>query len=195
MNGQRENKKKLRSRIKKLLDEFPASLLEEKSRHIQSRLYSLSEYKKSSFIMFYLSTEREVSTFDTIKTALSENKKVAVPLILKPWDIMIPCEIKNLKDLKPGSFGILQPTKDKIQNVPISLIDLIIVPGMAFDRKGNRVGKGKGFYDKFLKLIDQTIPKIALAFSCQIVEQIPAKEYDIAVDKIITEDGIINCKQ
>ncbi len=194
MNGEKENKEKLRNRIKNLLNESPISLLKEKSKLIQRHLFSVAEYKNSSLVMFYVSMGREVTTLDAIKTALAENKKVAVPLILKSKDIMIPCEIKSLKDLEPGSFGILQPVEEKIKPIPIKLIDLIIVPGMAFDRKGNRVGKGKGFYDKFLKLIDATIPKIALAFSCQIVEQIPTTKNDIAVNKIITEDGVIECK-
>lgn len=198
MNGEKEKKEQIRKRIKELLNESPISVLEEKSKLIQRYLFSVAEYKNSSFVMFYVSMKREVATLDAIKTALAKNKKVAVPLILKSKNIMTPCEIKNLTDLKPGPFGILQPSEEKIQPSPcaqkLGSIDLIIVPGMAFDRKGNRVGKGKGFYDKFLKLIDATIPKIALAFSCQIVEQIPTTKNDIAVNKIITEDGVIECK-
>ncbi|MDD5454732.1 MAG: 5-formyltetrahydrofolate cyclo-ligase [Candidatus Ratteibacteria bacterium] len=194
MNCEKENKIKLRNRIKKLLDGSTVTALKEKSKNIQSRLRSLEEYKNSSFIMFYLSTEKEVSTFEAIETALSENKKVAVPLILKSQNIMLPCEIKSLKDLEPGPFGILQPIKEKIKTIPIKLIDLIVVPGLAFDKNGNRVGRGKGFYDKFLKSIPLTIPKIALAFSCQIVERIPTTQNDIAVDKIVTEGGVIECK-
>ncbi len=194
MNGEKENKKKLRKRIKNLLNECPVSLLEQKSKLIQSNLFSLPEYKNSSFVMFYISTEREVSTPDAIKTALAANKKVAVPLILKSQNIMVPCEINNLKDLEPGPFGILQPVKEKIKSIPIKLINLIIVPGIAFDKSGNRVGRGKGFYDRFLKSVPANIPKIAFAFSCQIVEEVPITRNDIAVDKIITEDEVIECK-
>lgn len=194
MNGEKEKKEQLRNRIKELLNECPSYLLEEKSRRIESRLYSLCEYKNSSFIMFYVSMEREVSTLNAIKTTLAEKKKVAVPLILKSQDIMLPCKINDFSDLKPGPFGILQPSKEKIHNIPLSLIDLIIVPGIAFDRNGNRVGKGKGFYDKFLKPMPATIPKIALAFSCQIVEQVPINGDDVPVDKIVTEDEVIECK-
>jgi len=194
MNYEKENKKKSRSKIKKLLEQLPVSVLKEKSSSIQSRLYSLNGYKNSSFIMCYLSTGREVSTFEVIETALSENKKVAVPLILESQNIMLPCEISNLKDLEPGPWGILQPIKEKIKNIPLKIVDLIIVPGIAFDKNGNRIGRGKGFYDRFLKSVPPSIPKIALAFSCQIAEKIPTTRNDIAMDKIITEDGVINCK-
>lgn len=193
MNYKEEDKKKLRNKIKKLLEGLPVSVLKEKSSSIRSRLYSLSEYKNSSFVMCYLSTEREVSTFEIIETALSQNKKVAVPLILKSQNIMLPCEISNLKDLEPGPWGILQPIKGKIKSIPLKVVDLIIVPGIVFDKNGNRIGRGKGFYDRFLNSIPSAIRKMALAFSCQIVERIPINDSDIPVDKIITEDGVIEC--
>ena len=194
MNGEKEKKELLRKKIRNLLNEFSPSLLEEKSKLIESHLFSLPEYKKFSTVMFYVSTAKEVSTHDMIKTALSENKKAAVPLIVESQNIMLPCVITDLKDLIPGPLGILQPPKQKIKTVSVSSLDLVIVPGMAFDKKGNRVGRGRGFYDRFLKLSNPETLKIALAFSCQIVEQAPVNKTDIAVDKIITEDGIINCK-
>lgn len=144
--------------------------------------------------MFYVSMEREVYTHDMIKTALLENKEIAVPLVLESQNIILPCKLNDFPDLKHGPLSILQPSKEKIQNVPMSAIDLIIVPGIAFDKKGNRLGRGKGFYDRFLHLIDPETTKIALAFSFQIVEQVPATENDIVVDKIITENGVIECK-
>ncbi len=195
MNGEKEKKELLRKKIKKLLGKYALSLLKEKSKLIQSHLFSLPEYRNSSVIMFYVSMDREVYTHDMIKTALAEKKEIAVPLVLKSQNIMLPCKINDFKDLEPGPWGILQPIKEKIQNVPISSIDLIIVPGIAFDRKGNRLGRGKGFYDRFLHLIGPETTKIALAFSSQIVEQVPTTENDITVDKIVTEDGVIECKE
>jgi len=144
--------------------------------------------------MFYVSMDKEVNTHDMIKIALAEKKEIAVPLILKSQNIMLPCKISDLTNLEPGPWDIPQPIKERIQNIPVSSIDLIVVPGIAFDRNGNRLGRGKGFYDRFLHLISPETIKIGLAFSSQIVEQVPTKEYDVAVDKIITEDGVIECK-
>ena len=194
MNGEKEKKELLRKRIKNLLNKHNPSLLEAKSKLIRSHLFSLPEYRNSSLIMFYVSIGGEVYTYDMIREALGENKEIAVPLILKSQNIMLPCRISDFTDLEPGSFGILQSVKEKIQNIPLSSIDLIIVPGMAFDRNGNRLGRGKGFYDRFLYLIGSEITKIALAFSFQIVEQVPINKNDIFMDKIVTEEGIIECK-
>ncbi len=194
MSGEKEKKALLRKKIKGLLSKYDSSLVETKSNLIQSYLFSLTEYKNSCAVMFYVSRGNEVYTHEIIKIALGEKKEVSVPFILKSQNITIPCKINDFSDLEPGPFGILQPLKEKICNIPISVIDLIIVPGMAFDRKDNRVGKGKGFYDRFLKLLSPKTIKIGLAFSCQIVKQIPTTENDVAVDKIVTEDGVIECE-
>lgn len=194
MNGKKEKKELLRKRTKGFLSKYTLSILKEKSKLIQPRLLSLGEYKNSSLVMFYLSIDREVYTYDMVREALAEKKEIAVPLILESQNIMLPCKISDLKDLQPGPWDIPQPIKEKIQNASISSIDLIIVPGIAFDRKGNRLGRGKGFYDRFLHLIGPETVKIGLAFSSQIVEQIPTEEYDVAVNKIVTEEGIIECK-
>ena len=194
MNGEVEKKKFLREKVKRLLNKYSLSLLKEKSKLIESHLFSLPEYRNSRLIMFYVSMDKEVYTHDMIKIALNEKKEIAVPLILESQNIMLSCKISDLTDLEPGPWDILQPIKERIQNVPVSSLDLIVVPGIAFDRNGNRLGRGKGFYDRFLHLISPETVKIGLAFSSHIVEQIPTKEYDVAVDKIVTENGIIECK-
>ena len=92
-------------------------------------------------------------------------------------------------DLKISSYGILEPKKDKIKNISSDKIDLIIVPGVAFDLKGNRMGHGKGYYDRFLNLVKST--SIGLAFEFQIIENIPVESHDKPIDMIITEKRII----
>ena len=194
MNGEKEKKIRLREKIKGLLSKYNPSLLEAKSKLIQSHLFSLPEYKDSPLPMFYVSIEREVHTHEMIKAALSQKKEIALPLILKSQNIILPCKISDFLDLESGPFGILQPSKEKIQSVSISSLDFVIVPGIVFDKKGNRVGRGKGFYDRFLKLMSPQTTKIGFAFSFQIVEQVPVNENDIAMDKIVTENGVIKCK-
>jgi 5-formyltetrahydrofolate cyclo-ligase len=193
MNGEKEKKKHLRKKIKEVLSEPSFSVLMEKSELIQSYLLSLPEYQKSSLPMFYVSMDREVYTRNMLKKAIADKGGIAVPFIIGGKDRIKPCKIRNFEDLEPGTFDILQP-KPGIEEVPTSSLDIIIVPGLAFDRQGNRLGRGKGFYDNFLKSINPKTPKIALAFSFQIVEQVPITAGDIPVDKIITEDGIIACK-
>ena len=193
MSGEKEKKELLRERIKKLRSRYSAGILKNKSGLIKSLLVSLPEYKNSRVVMFYVSTIREVFTHDLIESAIAEGKKVAVPFIPPEEDVMYPCPIEEFRDLKCRPWGILQPTKEKCSKSQAAFPDLVIVPGLAFDRVGNRLGRGRGFYDRFLRLVDRKIPKIALAFSYQVIERIPIASNDVPVDKIITEDGVIEC--
>ncbi|HIE43317.1 MAG TPA: 5-formyltetrahydrofolate cyclo-ligase [Candidatus Omnitrophica bacterium] len=195
MNGERKKKQLLRKRIKELKEKFTLSSLQKKSKKIESILLSLPEYKNSSFPFVYVSMDREVHTHGIIKRMFIDEKKVAVPLVLESQNIMLACKINNFIDLEPGPWGILQPRKEKIQNVHLESIDLVIVPGVAFDKNGNRLGRGRGFYDRFLNLTSPRVPKIALAFSFQIVEKVPTTEGDIPVDMIVIENEVINCKK
>ncbi|MFH1641393.1 MAG: 5-formyltetrahydrofolate cyclo-ligase [Nanoarchaeota archaeon] len=155
-----------------------------KSELIKQKLLSLGEYKKARKIMAYVSFGTEVDTHSIIKEALKE-KIVAVPKI-KGWE-MIPCRIDDFSELNfKNRYGILEPDdfKKKMDDV-----DLVIVPGVAFDKEGNRIGYGGGYYDTFLK--NSKAKKIGIAFDMQIVDKIPAEKHDIKVDKIVTESTIL----
>ena len=125
-----------------------------------------------------------------IKEALNE-KKVVVPISNKKDCSLTLSELKDWDDLEASSYGILEPKKEKIKEISIDEIDLIIVPGVAFDKFGNRLGHGKGYYDRLLKNANTTI--IGLAFEFQTIEKIPTDEHDKPVDIIITEDRIMKC--
>ncbi len=100
---------------------------------------------------------------------------------------MTPVVLKNIRELAPGKWGIPEPVM-KIP-VPSQKIDLVLVPGIAFDRRGNRLGRGGGYFDRFLSSIPQRIRKVALAYSFQIVERVPVTPQDVPVDEVITEEG------
>lgn len=153
----------------------------EKSKIIKEKLFDSKEYKKSKTIMFYVSFGSEVDTIEMIKESL-KNKKVCVPVV-KESDL-ISSLIKNIKELnKKNRYGILEPSK--INKVDKKDIDLVIVPGIVFDRQNHRIGYGKGYYDNFLK--DFKGKTIGLAFKLQILEIIPKDEWDVKLDKIISE--------
>lgn len=191
MSGEEKKKKLLRKEIKEVLNKYSVSDLKERSSIIQSHFFSLPEYQKLSLPMSYVSTGREVYTHDLIKKVIADKNAVAVPFIA--GNEIIPCKIGNFEDLERGVFGILQPTTEA-DSMPLSALDMIIVPGLAFDRQGNRLGRGKGFYDRFLQSVNPKTLKIALAFSFQIVKRVPITANDVSVDKVITENGIIECK-
>jgi 5-formyltetrahydrofolate cyclo-ligase len=102
-------------------------------------------------------------------------------------------KIDSFEDLEPGTMGILEPIK-KRSIIDAHKLDIILVPGVAFDRKGNRVGYGLAYYDRFLKKFSPSTVKIALAYDFQVVSDIPCEKHDQVVDIIITEREIILCE-
>lgn len=163
--------------------------LYKKSKDINLKLIELEECKGPKNIMFYLSYGSEVLTFDTINLALMTGMRVFVPYLVGKE--MEATEIHNLSDLKTTDYGILEPIKrDKAHKEDI---DIVIVPGIAFDIKGNRIGSGLGFYDRFLK--NSTAKKIGIAFDFQIIDEIEPTDLDIPVDIIVTEKRVIRCQK
>ena len=164
----------------------------EKSGEIEKKLFSLNELKEADTVLFYISYNNEVFTHDMIKKFLVDKKNVVVPISNKIDNSLILSKLEKWKDLHVGSYSILEPIKDKIKKISINEVDLIIIPGLGFDKKGNRLGHGKGYYDNLLKKsLNQT--KIGLAFEFQIIDKIPVDDHDKPVDIIITEKRIINC--
>jgi 5-formyltetrahydrofolate cyclo-ligase len=168
---------------------MPKEEVMKNSRIIKDRLFNLSEYRNARNVLFYVSYDNEVFTHEMVKDALSdENKNVFVPITDMNKRQIIVSQLFNWDDLEPGAYGILEPREKKI--VSQDKIDIVIVPGIAFDLRGHRIGHGIGYYDKLLKkMSDYT--SIGLAFEKQILQRIPNREYDVAVDIIITEKRII----
>ncbi|WP_313129001.1 5-formyltetrahydrofolate cyclo-ligase [Anaerocolumna sp.] len=184
------NKKELRAHIKEAKITLSRATIQEDSNKITSILLDSSWFKDCSQLFCYVSFNQEIITTHIILTALEQSKKVAVPKIVDQE--MKFFYIKSLGELEPGTLGILEPFSGE-EAIPSGTEEsLCIVPGLAFDRHRNRIGYGKGYYDKFFtKYTDKPIRKIALAFDFQIYENLPAEEYDKKVDRIITPTTII----
>ncbi len=165
-----------------------------KSSQIEKRLFKMNEYKKSQMILYYISYDNEVCTHYMIKNSMLEGKNVVVPLSNKKNITLILSKLDKWDDLKIGSYKILEPKKEYIKRVSIDKIDLIIVPGVGFDKQGNRIGHGIGYIDKLLQDSNYA-SHIGLAFELQIVDSISTEKHDISVNKIITEKRIINCSE
>jgi len=155
----------------------------EQSLMIRDILFSLPEYKSAKTILFYMSIKNEVLTEDM----MDFSKRIVLPITIGS-DLKLS-EIHNLDKIAPGAYDVPEPT-DVIEVDPAE-IDLALIPGIAFDHRGMRVGYGKGYYDKLLKHIDA--PKAGLAYSFQMVESIPSEAHDVHMDMIITEKGVIYC--
>ena len=153
-----------------------------KSRIIKKKLFRTLVFKKAKTVMFYIAFDGEVETQDMIKKARILGKIIAVPACRKNRQIM-PCILNDKTKLVRGLYGILEPAIKKAVN--LQDLDLVIVPGVAFDKEGNRLGRGKGYYDRFLKKIPDRIPSIGLAFDFQILPSTPATPIDVSVDRVI----------
>lgn len=166
-----------------------------KSSSISKQLISNPIYEKANHVMVYLSFRNEVETASIIKDLFDNNKKVYIPLTVPDTREMIVSELLDLeKDLEIGNFGVLEPKKDAVRPVPIDTLDLVLVPGVGFDKRGYRVGYGGGYYDRFLPKLSQAVPTVALAFDVQMIEKAPTDQYDFPVQYVITEEEFIDCR-
>ncbi|WP_077369811.1 5-formyltetrahydrofolate cyclo-ligase [Anaerosalibacter sp. Marseille-P3206] len=188
------NKKELRSVYIKRRDMISEDDVKSMSQAIANNLYDLDLYKNSNFIMSYVNFRSEVITEEIIRNSLNSGKKIGVPISITKTKELLISELKDYdNELELGVYNILTPKKEYIREVEPSKIDLVLVPGVAFDRQGYRIGYGGGYYDRFLNKLNDSAVTIALAFSVQLIEEVPKGEYDLPIDYILTEKGLIHC--
>ncbi len=173
------NKKELREKFLKIRKSLNAIDRVKSNKEIIKKLINLSEYKECKLLLSYVSTSEEVDTIKLIETSLQQGKEVAVPRC--EGEVISFYYIKSLKELKEGNFRILEPrNNNRVTNFEKSIC---IVPGICFDKKGDRIGYGKGYYDRFLSNYKGT--KIGLTYKECICDNIDIDKYDINVDKVI----------
>ena len=163
-----------------------------KSAIIKKTLLELLEFNKvaqSKKIGLYFQRGNEVRTKEIIEEFLELKKKIFLPRIVENKIVMK--QIESLKDLEKGSFGLIEP-KNKCTEIDPNDLEVIIIPCVSFDKDGNRLGSGNGYYDRFLSRCKTT--KIILAYDFQISKKIPSEEHDIKADWIITEKRLIKLK-
>lgn len=158
-----------------------------KSVEIYNKLLQTDVYNHADQVFTYVSKQNEVNTHQLIIDGAKNNKRVAVPRVIKKG-IMKFYYISSFDDLSIGKFEVLEPQDMSNEAIP-SKRSIMIVPGLAFDKSGNRIGYGGGFYDRYLNQYPD-ITKIALAFDIQFVQEIPVGQHDVKVDMIITPSRI-----
>ncbi|HPU01831.1 MAG: 5-formyltetrahydrofolate cyclo-ligase [Firmicutes bacterium] len=187
------HKRALRKEILARRDRLSASEIAAWSKAIARRLLELPPYREAGTIMFFLSFGSEVDTGEMIEESLARGKRVLVPKTVPEERRLIPSELLDCaKDLAPGAYGIREPRPEALRPVAPCQIDLLIVPGVAFDLKGNRLGYGGGYYDRFFNRLRPGVPLVALAFELQLVEHVPVEPWDRRVDWLLTEKRAVH---
>jgi len=185
------NKEELRKEIKSKRDRLSTYEILKRSNEILAKLKELDDFINSKVIACYISFGSEVYTHGLIKEYVNK-KDILVPVVDKKNKALLLSHLKDWKELDSGTYGILEPKNDFLRVRSYNEVELVIVPGIVFDEKGNRIGYGGGYYDRLLKRIDAK--KIALAYDFQVMERIPNEEHDVRMDMIITEKRVIKCE-
>ena len=180
-------KTKLREIILKKLRSQSAKSRQEKSNSVIKKLRNSLEFQNSKTVMFYVAMPEEVDTIPLLEEALHKKRNVAVPWLDQKTKSLIPVQIGDSKnDLVPGAYSILEPRAELVHPFEVSRLDLVLVPGIAFDRQGHRLGRGKGYYDRFLKTLPPHVTCFGLAFDFQIFKSVPTEDFDVSVGRVIT---------
>ncbi|WP_252216828.1 5-formyltetrahydrofolate cyclo-ligase [Clostridium sp. VAP41] len=187
-----EEKKELRKKILKIRKEININNKKNFDNIIHNKLFKSKFYSQCRNIFVYVSYDSEIDTKTIIRKALEDGKNIYVPRTNYDTKLMEAVKISSLENLIEDKHGILQPTECELA-VELEKIDLIIMPGVAFDKNGGRMGYGGGFYDRYLNKFSKNICKISLAYDFQILDNVPMDIHDITVNYIITENEEIMC--
>lgn len=184
------DKKALRARVLAARDGMTDAARHSASRDIIARLLALPEVSSAGCVMTYMSFGVEVDTHGFFEALLADAKTILLPRIDREQKQLVVHAVARDEDLVPGVWGILEP-RDDLPVVSIGEADVMLIPGLAFDRAGNRLGYGAGYYDRLLAGAGRKPWRIAAAFDCQIVEAVPAGPQDIPIHALITPTQLL----
>ena len=187
-------KKEMRKRFRALRRALPATERMTASSRMTAELSRQYFYQDSNVIMAYASMLEEVQLYDLLRFSLDIGKRVCIPFLRKDG-VMEAAELTGLDELVESDLGVLTVRDAETRVVDPAGLGCIVVPGVAFSKEGARLGMGKGFYDRFLKERSPYAYRVALAFDCQLTEEIPMEPHDVYMDSIITESGTFYCKR
>jgi len=188
-----KTKKEIRNKIREFAAKLTGKEVTKKSRSILNKLLKLKEFASTEVIFIYVSKDWEVDTRSIIEDFI-DKKHLYVPRCLA-GDELQAVRLKKIEDLDYGRYGILEPKPHSQEVYSFDSKSLTIVPGMAFDKKGHRIGRGKGCYDRCLSREAGGSPVWGLCFEYQLFENIPFDRWDIKVDGLITEKKVLRFRR
>jgi len=182
-------KRELRDRVRRVLAEIDPATMAAKSAQATELLVATSEFRRAQVIMVFLSLQSEIDTTAIVLRSWQDHKRVLAPRVSWEQRRMMPTEIRSLtRDLVETAMGLREPISGA--PIPIPIIDLVIVPGLAFDSHGNRLGRGRGFYDRFLAHPEFQGVTCGLAFEEQYLDEVPADSLDRPVSMLVTDTKV-----
>jgi len=190
-----KDKSRIRQDVLRKRDSLDPDIKKAKDSLIKEKLFSLAEFHQAPIVFLFASFRSEVSTFTQIAEALSLGKRVILPSVDSLNKELRLYEIKKLSELSTGYMGIMEPAVAEDRERDINDVTLVIMPGAAFDSKGNRLGYGGGYYDRILSRLRRKIPLIALAYEEQLFDSLPTGPHDIRVHMIVTDRRVIRCRE
>jgi 5-formyltetrahydrofolate cyclo-ligase len=192
MEDIKEKKQGLREQMATGIDGIPKDALAEKNGIVVDKLFEFANFLEAKIALLYLNKDWEIESESIIERALAMNKIVVLPLISQDRPKVALYKIDDPgKDIVPDAEGYPMPDINRCKKVPIDCIDIAIVPGLAFDEKGGRIGAGDGYYDHLIPKLPITTRKVAIALEEQVVSLVPMESHDKYVDIIITDSRVI----
>jgi len=185
------HKREMRHRMLDRLRQLSATEKQAYDRQIAAYLYQWPQWQEAQVVAITVARETEVNTIPIIEQAWREGKTVGVPKCNPLSKTMTFRQIASFAQLEKAYAGLLEPIEEQTAAIDRNELDLIIVPGVCFTKTGYRIGYGGGYYDRYLP--GTTAVTAALAYSFQVVENIPIENHDVAVGFIITDQGVIRC--
>ena len=182
------NKESLRDDLKRERKNLSREDISKKSRKIEKNLFTIDEFTEAKTVMVYFASFNEPRTVRIVNRLFEMGKRVVMPITDITKKHITPAEVYIDDEYITGAYGILEPKN--IREIEKAEIDAALVPGIGFDKKGNRMGFGQGYYDRFLE--DFKGLKIGMCYDFQVVDEIPAIKTDVPMDIIVTESGVIN---
>jgi 5-formyltetrahydrofolate cyclo-ligase len=185
-------KRQLRRLILALRRGLPAAECLTRSRLVWDRIALLACYQRAHMVLGYMAFDHEVLTDGLIRQAMVSGKRIVLPVVQADRQQLALYAIEDFdRDLAPGYCGILEPRPQRARAVAPEALDLALVPGVAFDLRGGRLGFGAGFYDRLLGRLPGEVPKVGMAFDFQVIPRLPHQPHDVMLDAIVTDNRII----
>jgi len=179
-----EAKASLRARMRTIMQRIPDEKRQTDSEKLRSLLSEQPFFQRASSILFFAPLPAEIDVWPLLETTLAADKVIALPCFDAGTQVYRSRRVKSLHvEIVSGQFGIREPAVSCLE-LPLDQLELALVPGVAFDRRGNRLGRGKGFYDRLLQDFRGT--KAAIAFDEQITNEVPAGKNDVRMDYVVT---------